>query len=117
MGNDQKTKCSSCKVIKSYNSKTLQFILHDYHTTQLQSFLTPQFEMLPTFMEFFLLVIPPNFYFLEISRNYASIIITIVSNITVLVSCNAIFFGYFMPMSHKARLIKFLSSKFASWKT
>ena len=29
-----------------------------------------------------------------------SIIITIVSNITVLVSQNIIFFGYFMPMSH-----------------
>ena len=29
-----------------------------------------------------------------------SIIITIVSNITVLVSHNIIFFGFFMPLSH-----------------
>ena len=36
----------------------------------------------------------------EIGRNYASIIITIISNITVLGSHNNIFFGYFMPFSH-----------------
>ena len=52
-------------------------------------------------MEFFGLAIPLNICFcLEISRNYTSIIIAIVSNITVLVSHNTIFFGYFMPMSH-----------------
>ena len=37
---------------------------------------------------------------IEISRNYASIIITIVSNITVLVPHNAIFFGYFMTLNY-----------------
>ena len=36
----------------------------------------------------------------KICRNYMSIIITIVSNITVLVSHNVIFFGFFMPMDH-----------------
>ena len=43
-------------------------------------------------------------FFLEIGRNYImsimSIIITIVSNVTVLVSQNIIFFGFSMPMSH-----------------
>ena len=36
----------------------------------------------------------------KICRNYMSIIITIVSNITVLVSHNVTFFGFFMPMDH-----------------
>ena len=34
----------------------------------------------------------------KICRNYVSIIITIVDNITVLVSHNVIFFGFSMPM-------------------
>ena len=42
---------------------------------------------------------PLNFV-LEIDRNYVSIIITIISNITVLVSHNAICFGYFIRISH-----------------
>ena len=42
---------------------------------------------------------PLNFV-LEIDRNYVSIIITIISNITVLVSHNVIWFECFMPMSH-----------------
>ena len=37
---------------------------------------------------------------IEIGRNYASIIITVVSNITVLVPHNAIFFGYFMTLNY-----------------
>ena len=37
----------------------------------------------PTNWNFFGLVIPLNFFFLEIGRNYVSIIITIISNITV----------------------------------
>ena len=36
----------------------------------------------------------------EMTRNYVSMIITIVSNIIVLVSHNVIFFGYFMPTNH-----------------
>ena len=38
--------------------------------------------------------------FLEIVRHCVSIIITIISNITVLVSYNVIYFGCFIPMSH-----------------
>ena len=53
----------------------------------------------PTNWNFFWLVIPLNFY-LEIGRNFVSIIITIISNITVLESHNGICFGYFMPTSH-----------------
>ena len=54
-------------------------------------------------MEFFGLVILLNFlflFFLETGRNYESILITIISNITVLVSHNVICFGYFFPTSH-----------------
>ena len=50
-------------------------------------------------------IVNPSFYFfiifLEINRNYIMLImITIASNITVLVSQNIIFFAFFMPMSH-----------------
>ena len=48
---------------------------------------------------FFGLVILHNL-FLEIGRSYASIIITIISNITVSVSHNVISFGCFMPINH-----------------
>ena len=37
---------------------------------------------------------------MEIGRNYASIIITIINNITVPVSHNVLCFGCFMPISH-----------------
>ena len=47
----------------------------------------------------FALVIKINF-FLEIIRNYASIIITMINNISVLVPHSVICFGYFMPMSY-----------------
>ena len=40
------------------------------------------------------------FFFFEIGKNYMSIVITIVSNITVLVSHNVTFFGGYMHMSH-----------------
>ena len=40
------------------------------------------------------------FFFFEIGKNNMSIVIAIVSNITVLVSHNVIFFGGYMPMSH-----------------
>ena len=47
-------------------------------------------------MEFF-------WFSIQISRNYVSIIITIISNnITVFVSNNAIFFECFMSMGHGA---------------
>ena len=41
-----------------------------------------------------------TYYFLKIDSIYMSIIITIVSNITLLVLYNIIYFGYFMTMSH-----------------
>ena len=77
MGNNQKLRCSSYIVIEPNNFKILQ-TLH---------------------MEFFGLVIPLDIS-LEIGRKYVSLIITIVNNITVLVSHNVICSGYFMPMSH-----------------
>lgn len=47
------------------------------------------------------LICNPSYFFLVIGRNNASISITIVSNITVLVSHNAIiWFGYIKPMIH-----------------
>ena len=58
------------------------------------------FKILPAnHMEFFWVSYLTQF-FLEIGRNYVSIIITIISNITVLVSHNVICFRYFIPMSH-----------------
>ena len=49
---------------------------------------------------------------MKIGRNYVSIVVTIISNITVLVPDNFICFGYFMPLSHdvnkKAPTIFFL---------
>ena len=46
---------------------------------------------------------------MEIGRNCVPIVITVISNITVLVSHNDIYFGYFIPMDHgvnkKAALI------------
>ena len=48
----------------------------------------------------FALVIKFFFFFLEIIRNYASIIITTINNISLLVPRSVICFGYFMPMSY-----------------
>ena len=46
-----------------------------------------------------------------------SIIITIVSNITVLVSHNIISFGFFMPISHgvNKKLLKILKNISRTW--
>ena len=41
-----------------------------------------------------------TYNFLEKGTKYVSIIITIIGNITALVSDSVIFFGYFMSMSH-----------------
>ena len=49
------------------------------------AFLPHNFKIIPATWIFFRLVIPINF-FMEIGRNFASIIITIINNITVLVS-------------------------------
>ena len=81
--NDHKPRYSSCMVIE-----------------------LPNFKILPTFhqesfsdwkLNFFLFL---SFFFLEILRNYMSIIITIVSNIILSVSHNIIFLKFFMPMTH-----------------
>ena len=110
MGNDQKPRCSSSIVIETRNFKILPFLPHGYHTPKLKNiaslaiaFSPHNFKVLPTcHMELFWV---SNQTFFgggegEIGRNYASIIITIISNITVLGSHNNIFFGYFMPFSH-----------------
>ena len=107
MWNGQKPRCSSCIVIELHNFKIMLFLLHGYHTLQLKNIAVPaidfsphNFKILPTcHMEFFW-VINPNQFFLETGRNYVSIIITIISNITVLVSNSVFCFGCFMPMSH-----------------
>ena len=60
----------------------------------------------PSICNFFGLAISLSFFFVflflfsEIGRIYGWIIITIVSNIAVLVSQNVIFFGYLTPNSH-----------------
>ena len=67
------------------------------------NFLTHIFKNLATLhMDFFWVGNPTYFCFLKIGRNYGWIIITIISNITVLVSHNVICFGHFMSMSHGA---------------
>ena len=86
-------------VIISHSFKTLLSLL---------GFLTPQFQNFTNLSpwNFFRLVPNPTYFYfylliyLEICRNYTSVIITIVSNITVLVSHDIIFFGFIMPMSH-----------------
>ena len=78
-------------------SKFLLFLLHSYDTLQhiekihvvpAISFSSHNIKVLPTHqLDFFGLVIPLNF-FLEIGRNYVSIIITTIGNITVCHSVN-----------------------------
>ena len=65
----------SYMVITLHNSKILLF-LHCFLTQQIQTFTN-------LLIGIFRLVIPLNF-FLELGRNYVSIIVTIISNITVL---------------------------------
>ena len=93
-------------VIISHSFKTLLSLL---------GFLTPQihnFSILSPWNFFGLVPYPTylfTFYFLELCRNYMSIIITIIGNNTVLVSHNLILFGFFMSMSHgvkKKRLLQ-----------
>ena len=89
------------------NFKILPFVLHGYQTPQLKILLSLLFLSHPiiskfyqhTKWNFFGFVIPLNI-FLEIGRNYVSVIITIINNITVLVSHYVICFGYFISMSH-----------------
>ena len=85
----------------------MPFLLHGYHTPQLENIATPaiafplhNFKILPKGHMGFFWVNNPDLFFSEISRNYVSIIITIISNTTVLVSLNVIGFEYFLPISH-----------------
>ena len=73
--------------------------MHGYRTPQFYNFtnFSPG-KFFGLKIEFFSLSF--FFFFLETRRNYMSIIITIVSNITLSVSRNIIFLKFFMPMSH-----------------
>ena len=79
-------------VIKLHNLKILLSLLSLSHSTISNFYQSTNWD-------FWGLVIPLNFV-LETARNYVSIIITIVSNITVFVSHNVLCFQYFMPISH-----------------
>ena len=63
-------------------------------------FLIPQFQNFINLAHEFFLFQYSYLIFLQIGRNYVSIIITVISNISVLVSHNAICSGCFMPLSH-----------------
>ena len=97
-------------VTEHHTFKIFPSLLHGCHTPQLQNiaipvmvFSTHNFKVLPILhMEFFWIGNPTLFFFffLEIGRKYVSIIITIVRNITVLVSYNIYLVWIFMPVSH-----------------
>ena len=96
IGNDQKPRYSSCMVmvIELSNFKILSFLLHVCYIPQLQSIAIPAMAFSPNNFTnlspwgFFGLEVIIIIIFLEIGWNYMSIIITVVSNITVLVSTN-----------------------------
>ena len=84
------------------NFEILPFVLHGYQMPQNIAipaipFSPHNFKILPTCQMEFLWVCN---IFLEIGRNYVSVIITIISSITVLVLHYVICFGYFISMSH-----------------
>ena len=81
-------------VIETHSFKIFPFFLGGYHTPQLQNIATPAMAFSP----YNLKVLQPYFCFGD--RKNVSNIIAIVSNITMLVSHNVIFFRYFIPMSH-----------------
>ena len=89
MGNGQKPSWSPIVTETNFFKILPSLSLHRYHNQQLQNIA------------------------MEKDRNYVSLIIIIVSNITGLVSHNVIFVGYFMPMHYsvnkKAPPILFLS--------
>ena len=63
-------------------------------------FLTPQFRTFMNLLIGIFWVSNLTKFSLKIDRNYAPILITIISNITVLVSHNVICFRFYMPISH-----------------
>lgn len=92
-------------VIKCHDFKIFPSLLRGCPTLQLQNIAIPtmafsfhSFKILPNLhMEFFWIDNPSClfvWFFLDICRNYVSITITIVNNITVLVSYNAIILFY-----------------------
>ena len=110
VGNYQKPKCSSSIVTEAHNFKMLPFFLHGYHTRKLKNiailaiaFSPHNFKIFLTcHMEFFCVsngIIHLNFFWRFFGRNYVSIIIAIISNMTVLVPHSVICFGYFLPLS------------------
>ena len=90
----------SYMVIISHNFKALLSLLSLFHPTISNFTNLPPWNFFGLVIIFYLFI----YFFREIGRNYilsiTLIIITIVSNITVLVSQNIIFFGFFIPMSH-----------------
>ena len=106
MGNNQKPSCSSYIAIDPHNFQILLFLLYGYHTPQLENIALPAIVFslhTRTFMNLLIgifWVSNLTKFSLKIDRNYVSILITIISNITVLVSHNVICFIFFMPISH-----------------
>ena len=87
----------------SFNS----FLLHCYHTPKLENvtilaiaFSPNNFEILQTYHKKFFRLSNLTELFWGIGRNYVSIMITILSNITVLVSQTVTCFGYLMSVNH-----------------
>ena len=100
MGNDQKPRRSSCIVFEPHNFKILP---HGYDTPQLKNIAIPaiasslhNLKILPTCQLDFWGVSNPTKFFLEIGRNYVSIMIFIISvtNVTIItVLCHTMLFA------------------------
>ena len=72
MGNNQKPRGSCCMAIEPHNFKILACLLYGYHSPQLKNIAIPAIAFSP---------------------HSFKIIITIISNITVLVQCNTVLFA------------------------
>ena len=103
MENDDKPSYSSCTVIKpqKFQHFKIPATWFSYHTASKYN-CSPQFQYFTIHPKrIFWIENPTYFVFFEIVRNYVPIIITIASNIAVLVSYNvAIWLGCFMSMNH-----------------
>ena len=101
MGNDQKSGAHHTSLLKSTISQFYHcsYMIFKNIVIAAIAFSSHNFKILPTrHIGSFWVNNPVNFFWR--CRNYKSIIITIISNITVLVSRNVICFGYFMPITH-----------------
>ena len=111
MGSFQKRKCLSFIVLETDKSKIFSFLLHDFHTSQLQKVAIPAIVFSPNKIKilatcqicyllgqwFFLIF----FFFLLLLllrqvETVGQLIVTIINNITKLVPHNNICFGYFI---------------------